>query len=143
VDEPTTHDLVAQALAARQSAYCPYSGFAVGAALLTSSNNVYVGCNVENISFGATICAERNAIAAAVAANMRGGELAALAIVGGPITADARIASKTLPCGACLQVVNEFAGANCRIVCADATADGLGEIRNYHLSDLLPQPFGG
>ena len=99
-------ELVERAAMVRAEAYCPYSHFSVGAALLAQDGRVFVGCNVENISFGLTICAERNAIAAAVAGGAIG--LKAIAIVSDstePVT----------PCGACRQVLAEF-NADLRII---------------------------
>ena len=92
--------LRAEARKVRERAHSPYSGFAVGAALLTRSGKVFTGCNVENISFGLTICAERAAVFAAVAAGER--EFLAIAVV-----ADSR--EPVSPCGACRQVLAEFA----------------------------------
>ena len=92
--------LVAAAWRAREAAYSPYSNFPVGAALLAGDGRIFVGCNVENISFGLTICAERVAIGAAIAAGVR--KFVAAAVVadtGVPIS----------PCGACRQVLAEFA----------------------------------
>jgi cytidine deaminase len=91
--------LVQAALAARERAYAPYSRFAVGAALLTASGEVFYGCNVENAAYGHTICAERTAIVSAIAAGHR--DLIALAVV----TPTTRPAS---PCGACRQTMVEF-----------------------------------
>ena len=91
--------LVAAAWRAREAAYSPYSNFPVGAALLAGDGRIFVGCNVENISFGLTICAERVAIGAAIAAGVR--KFVAAAVVadtGVPIS----------PCGACRQVLAEF-----------------------------------
>ena len=91
--------LVAAAWRARKAAYSPYSNFPVGAALLAGDGRIFVGCNVENISFGLTICAERVAIGAAIAAGVR--KFVAAAVVadtGVPIS----------PCGACRQVLAEF-----------------------------------
>src|SRR5438034_736315 len=99
---------------ARQTAYCPYSQYAVGAALATTKSALFEGCNVEDISYGLSMCAERNAIAAAVLGGMRLGELQAIALVAGSTapTPSGQDAPHALPCGACLQVVAEFAAAD-------------------------------
>ncbi|MCX7408218.1 MAG: cytidine deaminase [Planctomycetales bacterium] len=89
--------LLAQTVAVREQAYAPYSKFLVGAALLTEDDQIVTGCNVENASFGMTICAERNAVFAAVAQGHRRFQAIALATVGG-----------ATPCGACRQVLAEF-----------------------------------
>src|SRR5205809_7552068 len=91
--------LIEAATRARSRAHAPYSKFSVGAALLTKSGKIFTGCNVENVSLGLTICAERNAVGAAIAGGER--ELAAIAIV-----TDFR--EPVFPCGACRQVLAEF-----------------------------------
>jgi cytidine deaminase len=127
----SAHDaLLAAAAAARENAYAPYSGFRVGAALADGSGAVHAGCNVENASFGVTCCAERNAIAAAVAAGMAPGQLTALLLLTGGET-------PAVPCGACLQVIAEFAAEDLRITCTTES----GRSREYALADLLPEQF--
>ncbi|MBA2434974.1 MAG: cytidine deaminase [Verrucomicrobiota bacterium] len=120
--------LVAQAWAVRQQAYAPYSKFAVGAALLTDSGDVFTGCNVENASFGLTICAERVAVTAAVAAGSR--KFAGIALV-------ADTAEPVLPCGACRQFLAEF-NPQLEIYCS-----GRDRHQVFVLPDLLPSPFSG
>ena len=127
MDESAWESLKRAAMEARRNAYAPYSGFAVGAAVLTKSGAVFTGCNVENASYGATICAERAAMAAAVAAGER--ELRALAIASG-----AR--SPTPPCGICRQCLAELAPSlPIRSYNGDARAD-------YELASLFPEAFG-
>lgn len=125
----TADELCAEALKARSAAYAPYSRFAVGAALEGRSGRVFVGCNVENLSFGLTVCAERNALFAAVAA----GERTFSRIL---IVADSR--EPVSPCGACRQVLAEFAD-DLEIVCRNL--DG-GEYRTT-IEALLPRAKTG
>ena len=122
--------LVAAACEARQASYAPYSGFRVGAALLAKSGRVYIGCNVENVSLGLSICAERVAVCRAVAA----GERTFTAIA---ICADAT--EPTPPCGACRQFLLEF-GADLTVVVAGAEGPA-GKIDRYRLNELIPAPF--
>lgn len=120
--------LVAAAVEARGRAYAPYSGFAVGAALLSKGGRVFTGCNVENASYGITVCAERVALFKAVSDGVR--EFEAIAIACGD--------APCLPCGACRQALYEFT-PNLKVVLAD------GEGRNWEvmpLSQLLPRAFG-
>lgn len=109
-------------------AYAPYSRFPVGAAVQTASGEVFRGCNVENASSGLTLCAERVAIASAVAAGHR--DLIALAVAVSP---SATAAASRMPCGACLQVMAEFLSEEATI-----WVDGCGVFR---LRELLPRPF--
>lgn len=112
---------------ARSRAYAPYSGFAVGAAVEAESGKIYSGCNVENASFGLTICAERTAILQAVSAGET--RLRRLLVLTGSD-------SPAAPCGACRQVMHEF-GVKDVIMC-----NVRGETRTALLKELLPQAFG-
>lgn len=120
-------ELVQKATEAKESAYAPYSNFRVGAALLAGSGKVYLGCNVENASSGLTTCAERVAIQTAVCAGERAFEAVAL-------TTDSE--EFTPPCGACRQVIWEFA-KELKIILSNAR----GEVKITHISDLFPSPF--
>jgi len=115
---------------ARQNAYAPYSGFKVGAAVLGGSGRIYTGCNVENASYGLTICAERAAIFKAISE----GETVILAVV---IVAGEHQPSP--PCGACLQVISEFSPSDEPVTIVTCTADGSQNIRT--LNDYLTMPF--
>jgi cytidine deaminase len=119
--------LIETALAARKNAYAPYSDFRVGAATLTASGQIYGGCNIENASYGLTICAERVSIVAAVAAGER--ELIALAVAtpGG-----------ASPCGACRQFAAEFRHDLLLLI---VDADNPDKIRETNLLHLLPDQF--
>ncbi len=121
--------LVQAASAAREHAYAPYSNFRVGCAVLAADGRVFTGANVENAAYGTTICAERVALPAAVVAGVR--EFVALAVVGdgdGPCT----------PCGACRQVLFEFAP---ELIVLAGGADGA--LARYRLgTELLPDGFG-
>lgn len=123
-------DLITAACQERQRSYSPYSKFRVGAALLGRSGTVYLGTNVENVSFGLAICAERSAVARAVS----DGEQDFVAIA---ICADGP--QPTAPCGACRQVLLEF-GPQMQVILAGE--DGLaGETRELTVADLLPHAF--
>ena len=121
--------LIDSAWEARDKAYAPYSTFRVGAALLTDSGKVFAGCNVENISFGLTVCAERAAVIAAVAGGER--KFASIAIV-------AETDLPIVPCGACRQFLAEFSPAM-RIV----SEGNEGARTSWMLSLLLPTPQEG
>jgi len=122
-------DLIRSASAARNHAYAPYSEFAVGAAIQCKSGAVFVGSNIENISYGLAICAERIAIASAVATGER--EFVAIAVV-------ADTSEPIVPCGACRQFLAEFAP---ELIIVSATVRGGQKIEN--LSHLLPDPKRG
>jgi cytidine deaminase len=126
MEQSAWNQLKLAAATARKHAYAPYSGFTVGAAVQTKSGAVFIGCNVENASYGATICAERAAMAAAVAAGER--ELVGLAIASGA-------KSPIPPCGVCRQVLAELAPS---LPIRSYTGDQQAE---YDLSLLLPNAF--
>ncbi len=122
--------LIREARRAAKNAYCPYSRFAVGAAILSSDGRVFSGANVENSSYGLTVCAERSAIVAAVSAGAR--EFLAIAVVGGGRQ------TSILPCGACLQFLSEFCGAKMPVFLAPLRG---GAGRMTVLGKLLPSAF--
>ena len=129
-------DLVAAARAAMDGAYAPYSNFHVGAALAFADGSVVTGSNVENASYGLSLCAETVAIARAMNDGARGG-LVAIAVTGG--RAGGAAVSVT-PCGRCRQVLNELAqlgGTDPVVWCAGGDA-----VFELHLSELLPNAFG-
>ena len=122
-----TDTLVDAARAAQQQAYAPYSRFRVGCALEADDGRVFVGCNVENASYGLTICAERAAVCAAVAAGARRFRRAVVVSDADPPAA---------PCGACRQVLSEF-GAHLRVDAVSAA----GSV-TWTIAELLPAAFG-
>jgi len=119
-------ELIAAAAAVRERAYAPYSRFLVGAALRAADGTIFAGCNVENASYGLTICAERNAIAQAIAAGTR--DFTAVAVVS---------ENGVTPCGACRQVLVEF-GPEMTVIVVDMR----GRRRIYTLTELLLDAFG-
>ena len=123
--EHEIQELVAAATAARTMAYVPYSGYAVGAALRTDDGHIFTGCNVENASYGLTVCAERNAVFQAVARGERSFQVMAVVTENG-----------VTPCGACRQVLVEF-NPHMTVIVADLA----GGIRTYTLPELLPDAF--
>jgi cytidine deaminase len=125
----TDEELVEMAMAVRKNAYSPYSCFQVGAALVAFDGEIFTGCNVENISFGLTMCAERVAVGVAVRKGATNFEVLALA---------ADSAEPVAPCGACRQVLAEFS-PNLRIVSSTLT----GNQAEWNLSSLLPSARQG
>ncbi|MBE6806612.1 MAG: cytidine deaminase [Ruminococcaceae bacterium] len=129
----TELELCCKAMEAKKRAYAPYSGFCVGAALLTATGKVYTGCNVENAAFSPTICAERTAVVKAVSEGER--DFSMLAIVGGK---GACIDPATPPCGLCRQVLAEFCAPDFPILLVQSET----EFIKCTLGDLLPMAFG-
>lgn len=131
LDDHTANMLLDRARQARENAYAPYSGFPVGAALLSTEGEVFTGCNVENASYSLTQCAERVAMGRAIADGVRG--FRAVAVVG----PDA--AASCPPCGSCRQVLWEF-GEELLVVTPGADR---GSFRIFPIRELLPGAFGG
>lgn len=125
VPEESTRELIQAAQAAAGMAYAPYSKLRVGAAVLAEDGSLYTGCNVENASYGLTICAERNAVGAMVLA---GGKRVRTVAVVSPDT------DTIFPCGACRQVLSEFG-------CEELLLLAESGIRQYLFSEILPYPF--
>lgn len=122
-------DLERRAVQAAKQAYCPYSKFHVGASVLCENGNAFEGCNIENASYGLTVCAERTALFAAVAS---GHKPIALAVACPDLDGSAPDQYK-MPCGACRQVMAEFLNDDALIVVVG--------VRHFLLSELLPKPF--
>ncbi len=124
--------LIDLAFAAMDNAYAPYSGYKVGAALLSKSGSVCTGCNVENAAFGPTNCAERTAFFKAVSEGER--EFSAIAVVGGK---DGKVKDLFVPCGVCRQVMAEFCDSDFQIIVAKST----DEYSVFTLAEMLPMGF--
>lgn len=128
LDEQQIDRLVAFAFAARANAYAPYSKFLVGAAVLMDDGEIFTGCNVENASYGLTLCAERTAIVKAVSSGARTIKAVSVASAGGGT-----------PCGACRQFISEFADEDTVVMVLDVDRDD-GE-RVFTIAQLLPEAF--
>ena len=126
-------ELIGKALSMRERSYCPYSGFSVGAALLTGEGKIYGGCNIENASYSVTLCAERTAIAKAVSEGER--NFTAIAIAGGKDTVPD---GYSFPCGTCRQYMREFCGNSFIVIVARSAQD----YKIFTLRELLPNSFG-
>jgi cytidine deaminase len=127
-EQDAHHDtLIAAAQTAREHAHAPYSNFRVGAAVRAKSGRIFTGCNVENATFGLTLCAERVAVFKAISEGERGFD--AVAVV-------ADTDALTPPCGSCRQILWEFCG-DAEVVLANLN----GKVERYRMSALLPKPF--
>lgn len=124
--------LLELAAAARLAAYAPYSGYAVGAALMCADGRTVTGCNVENASYSLTCCAERNAVYAAVASGVR--DFTAIAVVGGQVGEAPE--KECWPCGACRQVLHEFCKPDFEVLTGTPS-----DIRRRTLAGLLPDAW--
>ena len=125
--------LIKFATDARNLSYAPYSKFSVGAALLCKNLKIFTGCNIENVSFSATNCAERTAFFKAISEGEK--DFSAIAIVGG--NADDSIKNFCFPCGVCLQVMSEF----CDVEKFKVILYNGKILKKYKLCELLPQNF--
>ncbi len=134
MEEELIVTLLINAFDARMYSYCPYSGYAVGAAILTDDDEIYRGCNVENSSYGATICAERCAGLKAVSEGKK--KFRAIAIVGAPKDAS-EVNDYAYPCGICRQFLYEFGGGDMTVIVAKSIDDK----KVFKLSELLPEAF--
>jgi cytidine deaminase len=135
--EQADRELVDAARSATASAYAPYSGVRVGAAIRTARGEVVTGANVENAAYGATLCAERLAVGRANAGDARAYTAIAIAATGAPLRSDQVVS----PCGACRQVLHEMAmatGSRTRVL---MTTPGTDRITLATLHELLPLPF--
>ncbi|MBU7015899.1 MAG: cytidine deaminase [Theionarchaea archaeon] len=127
--------LMEMARKASEKSYSPYSEFQVGAALLTIDGDIITGCNVENVSYGLTMCAERIAFFKAVSQGKKKGDFIKIAVAGKPHADDWKFCS---PCGACRQVISEFAGEKpIQVVYMDSN----GSIKSVSIDELLPDAF--
>ncbi len=125
-------DLFTIAKDAMKNSYAPYSNYNVGAALLTKNGHIFKGCNVENVSYSVTCCAERNALFSAIASGER--EFQAICVVGGK---NGEITDYAMPCGVCRQALAEFCDDDFKVyVCINEN-----DIKEFTLSELLPYSF--
>jgi cytidine deaminase len=125
---PDVDLLMDAAREAAERAYAPYSRFQVGAAILTAGGSVHAGCNVENASYGMTICAERNAATTMVSADPADRKIRSVAVF-------SPNASPCFPCGACRQVLREFG-------CEEVVVEDASGLRRYPFEEILPNSFG-
>lgn len=127
IKESQREQLIQQACAVREAAYVPYSQFKVGAAILTADDEIFVGVNFENVSYGLTICAERNAIGTLITGGQRAIKAVAVSSENG-----------VTPCGACRQVLLEFAPEDVPVYLINTTTKAIAETTLHH---LMPDAF--
>ncbi len=125
--------LCQMAMDAMNDSYAPYSNFKVGAAVLCEDGRIFTGCNVENLSYSATVCAERVAVYKAISEGTR--RFSAIAVAGGE---GGRIAGRVTPCGVCRQVLSEFCDWDMPVLVVKLSD---GEYEEYTMRDLLPEAF--
>lgn len=135
ISEIPVEELIKSAMEARKKAYAPYSGYRVGAAVLTNELRIYTGCNIENAAYSPGICAERTALYKAVSEGRR--KFRAIAVAGG--FGEETLETFSFPCGVCRQVMREFTNPEeFLVIIAKNTAD----YKVYLLNQLLPEGFG-
>ena len=125
-------ELMEKARKAAENSYSPYSEFQVGAALLTRDGDVITGCNVENVSYGLSMCAERTVLFKAISEGKK--HFTKIAVAGKPHMGEWQFCS---PCGACRQVISELAGNNIQVIYLDTQ----GKMKSVPLDELLPDAF--
>ncbi len=135
ISDKTLQALADAAVEVKKNSYSPYSRFKVGAAVLAEDGQIYAGTNIENASYGLTVCAERNAMFKAVGEGHR--KLLALALCTDPVEGEAF----GTPCGACRQVMLEFMDLTAPILLVAITKKGARKICKKKLKDLIPFPF--
>lgn len=128
-------DIISACISAREKAYCPYSGFAVGAALKAKNGKIYTGCNVESAAFTPTCCAERLAFFKAVEAGET--EFTAIAVIGGKRGSEVK--SFCMPCGVCREVMREFCKPDFKII----SVTDENNCKVFDFEEILPNSFGG
>lgn len=136
ITDEDKRELCKAALKARERSYCPYSRFAVGAAVLTVDGKIYTGCNIENSAFSPSVCAERVAVSKAVSEGFT--RFLAIAVAGGPAGSGLSGLSYCPPCGVCRQVLSEFCSPELTVL----LAGGGDDYKEMTLGDLLPLQFG-
>lgn len=132
LDESTIQTLISKAFDMLDFAYVPYSRYTVGAALLAKNGKIYTGCNIENVSFGPTNCAERTALFKAVSEGVK--DFTAIAVVGGP---QKKVNDYCSPCGVCRQALREFCGGDFIFILAKSKT----EYRLMTMDQILPESF--